>query len=129
MKALSIRQPWAWLIVNGQKRIENRGWNTEFRGEFLIHAGKGMTLGEYADARYAQLGSRRGIGDFPSMDELKAVRGGIVGIARLVDVLKPTARPTTPWHVSGQYGFVLKDVRPLPFEPLKGALGFFEVER
>ncbi|MCP4687042.1 MAG: ASCH domain-containing protein, partial [Desulfobacterales bacterium] len=40
MKALSIRQPWAWLIANGYKDIENRSWRTSFRGEFLIHAGK-----------------------------------------------------------------------------------------
>ncbi len=40
MKALSIRQPWAWLIANGYKDIENRSWRTNFRGEFLIHAGK-----------------------------------------------------------------------------------------
>ena len=39
MKALSIKQPWAWLIVNGFKDIENRTWRTKIRGEFLIHAG------------------------------------------------------------------------------------------
>jgi len=38
--ALSIRQPWAWLIVNGWKDIENREWSTRFRGRLLIHAGK-----------------------------------------------------------------------------------------
>ncbi|MEI3544750.1 MAG: ASCH domain-containing protein [Alphaproteobacteria bacterium] len=37
---LSIRQPWAWLIVNGYKDIENRTWPTHFRGKVLIHAGK-----------------------------------------------------------------------------------------
>ncbi len=37
---LSIRQPWAWLIVNGYKDIENRTWSTRFRGKVLIHAGK-----------------------------------------------------------------------------------------
>jgi hypothetical protein len=38
VKALSIRQPWAWLIANGHKDIENRSWNTNYRGAFLIHA-------------------------------------------------------------------------------------------
>jgi hypothetical protein len=47
MKALSIRQPWAWLIVNGYKDIENRSWATKFRGPVLIHAAKGMTGAEY----------------------------------------------------------------------------------
>ncbi len=40
MKALSIMQPWAWLIVNGHKDIENRNWPTRFRGPVYIHAGK-----------------------------------------------------------------------------------------
>jgi ASCH domain len=38
MKALPIRQPYAWLIVNGHKDIENRAWPTKFRGRVLIHA-------------------------------------------------------------------------------------------
>jgi hypothetical protein len=46
MKALSIRQPWAWLILNAGKDIENRDWLTRFRGPFLIHASKGMTRAE-----------------------------------------------------------------------------------
>lgn len=37
---LSIRQPWADLIVSGKKDIENRSWPTKFRGSFYIHAGK-----------------------------------------------------------------------------------------
>jgi hypothetical protein len=43
MKALSLRQPWAHMVVHGPKHIENRRWNTSFRGEFLIHAAKGCT--------------------------------------------------------------------------------------
>jgi hypothetical protein len=38
IKALSIRQPWAWLIVQGDKDIENR--STTYRRRVLIHAGK-----------------------------------------------------------------------------------------
>src|SRR5690606_36026391 len=44
---LSIRQPWAWLICNGGKDIENRNWRTLYRGHVFIHAGKGMTRDEY----------------------------------------------------------------------------------
>lgn len=51
MKALSIRQPWAWLIVNGYKSIENRTWNTRIRGTILIHAGKGFDKEGYAWVR------------------------------------------------------------------------------
>lgn len=37
--ALSIRQPWAELIINGQKTIEIRQWSTEYRGLLWIHVG------------------------------------------------------------------------------------------
>ncbi len=40
MQALSVRQPWAWLIVAGYKDVENRGWATKYRGRILIHAGR-----------------------------------------------------------------------------------------
>ena len=40
MKALSLRQPWASLIIYGGKDIENRRWETKYRGPLLIHASK-----------------------------------------------------------------------------------------
>ena len=42
MKVLTIRQPWATLIMQGDKRFEFRSWQTKYRGELLIHAGKGI---------------------------------------------------------------------------------------
>jgi hypothetical protein len=39
MNGLSIRQPWAWLIVNGHKDVENRSWHTDFRGRVYVQAG------------------------------------------------------------------------------------------
>lgn len=42
MKVLTIKQPWATLIMNGHKRFEFRSWKTKYRGELLIHAGKGI---------------------------------------------------------------------------------------
>jgi hypothetical protein len=122
MRALSIRQPWAWLIVNGGKDIENRGWNTSFRGQFLIHAAKGMTRDEYDDALDFADEVTVGRPRAPAYEALD--RGGIVGVARLVDVLSPKGQ-RYGWHVPGQFGFVLRDVRPLPFLPCKGALGFW----
>lgn len=118
MKALSIRQPWAWLIVNGHKDIENRTWHTRFRGPVLIHAGKGMTRDEYVDA--ANFALELGV-KVPWFGDLE--RGGIVGIAEIVDC---TSSHPSPWFV-GPYGFVLRDAKPLPFMPCKGELGFFEV--
>lgn len=42
MKTLSIRQPWATLIVMGLKEFEFRTWKTKYRGEILIHASLGI---------------------------------------------------------------------------------------
>lgn len=42
MKVLTIRQPWASLIINGYKKYEFRAWKTNYRGELLIHAGKSI---------------------------------------------------------------------------------------
>lgn len=42
MKVLSIRQPWATLIVKGYKKYEFRTWKTKYRGELYIHASKGV---------------------------------------------------------------------------------------
>ena len=51
MRTLSIRQPWAWLIVHGHKDVENREWATDYRGPLLIHASKTAAKGEYAQQR------------------------------------------------------------------------------
>ena len=40
MKALSLHQPWAWLVATGQKHYETRSWGTPYRGPLAIHAGK-----------------------------------------------------------------------------------------
>jgi len=42
MKVLTIKQPWATLIMQEYKRFEFRSWQTKYRGELLIHAGKGI---------------------------------------------------------------------------------------
>jgi hypothetical protein len=40
-KCLSLKQPYAELLISGKKTIELRSWDTKFRGEFLVHASKG----------------------------------------------------------------------------------------
>lgn len=124
MKALSIRQPWAWLIMNAGKDIENRVWNTPVRGRVLVHAAKGMTVDEFedADAFAAKITHNYDrIGKYPVFEDLE--RGGIVGSVEIVDCVRVSG---SPWFV-GPFGFILRDPQPLPFRPLKGALGFFEV--
>jgi hypothetical protein len=123
MIALSIRQPWAWLIVHGYKDIENRTWATSYRGDFLVHAGKGMTHDEYDEAcsvAFQILGI--GFDLIPTFDDLP--RGGIVGAAKIIECVKASE---SPWFF-GDYGFVIKGAIEIPFMPYRGQLGFFEVE-
>lgn len=121
MKAISIRQPWAWLIVNGYKDIENRTWDTKYRGMVLIHASKGIKRADY-DAAKAICDSlppgQRPI--LPAFDKLE--RGGIVGYTHIIGT---TRKNYSPWFF-GPVGFQILTSRPLPFQPLKGRLSFFE---
>lgn len=123
MKALSIRQPWAWLIIHGGKNIENRSWHTKFRGRFLVHAAKGMTNKEYCDGlEFAmRAGDIRLLRDFPTSQQME--RGGIIGSVFLADS-RDTSK--SPWYM-GEKAFLLVDPKPLPFVPFKGRLNFFEV--
>lgn len=125
IKALSIRQPWAWCIINAGKDIENRDWPTRYRGAVAIHAAKGMTRDEYEDC----LDTCHGISlrsPFPAGLEMPAFealeRGGIVGVAEIADCVSASR---SPWFF-GRYGFVLRNVESVPFIPVKGALGFFD---
>lgn len=123
MMALSIRQPWAWLIVNGHKPVENRTWSTTRRGRLLIHAGLAMTATEYRQCLQFIAADKRlnAILDIiPPADQLE--RGGIVGEARLVACRRVHE---SPWF-TGPHGFEFVDARPLPFRPCKGALSFFQ---
>lgn len=113
--ALSIRQPWAWAIVHGGKDIENRDWATRFRGPVAIHAAKGVGKQEYADAASFIAAVT---GRVPDVVD----RGGIIGVAEIADCISES---DSPWFF-GRYGFVLKNVRPVTFIPVKGALGFFD---
>ena len=120
MKALSVRQPWAWLIINAGKDVENRTWHTKIRGRFLVHAAQGVTRQEYADAAaFADL--ECGV-KIPPFNELQ--RGGIIGSVELVDSVDTS---DSPWYM-GQKAFVLRDPQPLAFVPIKGRLQFFEVQ-
>lgn len=123
MKAISIRQPWAWLIVTGKKDIENRNWKTNFRGPVLIHASATMTRGDY-EACCLFIAGMPGTWRLPAFDIMKARCGGIVGMASITDCV---TQSDSPWFV-GDYGFVMDERAVLPFHGCKGKLGFFDLE-
>jgi hypothetical protein len=144
MIALSLRQPWAWVVLHLGKNLENRDWNTSTRGDFLIHASKGMSKQEYYDCIEfctSVLGPTV-LSRFPVMDALP--RGGIVGAARLVDVIRPckhcvydgdhgvivkSCGANHGWHMPWKYAFKLENIRPAPkFVPCRGMPGFFKVD-
>ncbi len=118
MKALSLKHPWAELIVLGKKTIETRKWKTNFRGEFYVHASKNF------DQKHAD--------EF----ELKnLVTGAIIGKAELVDVKeyknKEEFDKDYEKHFARnfvRYGFVLKNIKRINPVPCKGQLNFFEVK-
>lgn len=117
MKALSIRQPYAWLIANGFKDVENRTWRTDFRGQVLIHAGKTYPKRDHADDHEVYLEA-----GFPTIRE--SMIGGIVGVARVVSCVTSSS---SKWWI-GPVGFLMADAQPLRrLVPCKGELGFFDV--
>lgn len=126
MKALSIRAPWWWAILHG-KNIENRDWHCNFRGVVLIHASKWWNAEEVRDDWEDVMFMARQSGvkiSGPSMEQMRALGGHIVGSVEIVDCVTESA---SPWFV-GKYGFVLR--HPITYNnpmPFKGALGFFDV--
>jgi hypothetical protein len=115
LPALAIRQPYAWLVVNGIKDIENRSRRTHYRGSVLIHASLDENL-LFADL-LCELSTRARV-DLP--DSFKT--GGIVGVAEIVGCER---RHASDWKDPSSWGWVLANARPLPFKACKGALGFF----
>ena len=123
MKCLSVSQPFADLIITGKKTIELRKWNTNFRGEFLIHAPLKIRID---DCKRLKLNN-------------KLVRGAIVGKATIYDVKKYNSikelHKDKKFHFASQnlenkkFGFILKNAKQFRVPiPCKGKLGLFEVE-
>jgi hypothetical protein len=124
MKCLSLKQPFAELIVLGKKTIELRNWRTKFRGEFLVHAS--LSVDEVASK-------------INGFDSGELVRGAIIGKANLYEVKEYTNNSefladkkkhmASGQYMHGKYGFLLKDAvkfeKPIPF---KGKLNFFEAD-
>ncbi|OEI83700.1 ASCH domain-containing protein [Brucella sp. BO3] len=120
--ALSIQQPWAWLIVNGHKDIENRSWRTSRRGLVAIHAGKKVDRDAAIDL---QMCLHPVTGTGMEIDTFAAAgkgTGGIVGVAEIVDCVECS---NSDWFV-GELGFVIRNAQPVEFIPCKGSLGFFD---
>ncbi|MEM4252095.1 MAG: ASCH domain-containing protein [Candidatus Nitrosotenuis sp.] len=122
-KCLSVSQPFAYLIISGKKKIELRSWNTNFRGDILIHAPLKIRK---SDCRRLHV-------------EGNLVTGAIVGKATLHDVKKYGTKrewiDDVRYHLassvfsSKRYGFLLKNAKAFSIPiPCKGRLGLFDVQ-
>ncbi len=121
MKVLSVRQPWAWLIVNGYKPIENRIWASSYTGELYIHASRKHDI----FARHQAI--MKMINDDDKYERfLKAdlFYGGIIGKVRMIDCV---SYHESTWF-DGDWGFVFKDPETVPLIQCKGQLRIFNMD-
>lgn len=117
MKALSLRQPYAELLISGKKTIELRKWNTKFRGKFLVHASR---TPDYETMK------KLGFNELPL--------GFIVGMAELVGVKvyknKQEFDKDRDKHLADSsfwsFGFILKNAERINPIPAKRKLNFWE---
>ena len=122
MKCLSVCQPFAELIIQNKKTIELRKWNTNFRGEFLVHTPIKIRKEDYKKLKI----------------EKKLTIGAIIGKVELCDVKKYESlkeiQIDKKKHITSiisqekKFGFILKNAKPLRIPiPWKGQLRFFDV--
>jgi hypothetical protein len=127
--ALSVRQPWAALIVSGRKTVEVRKWATGVRGRVFSHAARAADDRPEAWAAVTD-----------GLRTLAGLRGGLIGAADLTGCVLYR----TPAQFAGDaarhandpawfepplmYGFTFRDGRPVPFVTCRGSTRFFRVE-
>jgi len=121
LKTLSITQPWADLILAGHKTVENRRWNTPYRGPLLIHAPQGYDFRAYSLIQQNKIALAE-----PGL----ALRSGIIGICDLIGVSAPgTGELSNPWRDPAQYAFILDRVHPFHrFYPMGGHLNLWKCD-
>ena len=126
MKVLTIKQPWATLIMQGDKRFEFRSWQTKYRGALLIHAGKGI--------------DKEAVKRLANYLPKELTQGKILGKVTLVDCIKITPEFKeellkenneiyTKSSFQETYGWQLEDVHVFN-EPIdaKGHLSLWEYD-
>jgi hypothetical protein len=117
---LSVKQPWAWLIVTGHKTCENRSWTMKHRGKVMIHVSRDLrTL--FEDVRWV----REEFGIQVPLEEMEV--GKVIGSVELVDVVQESE---DPWF-AGPNGFLLEKPRMLPAKKrfaLRGQPGVFYLD-
>lgn len=116
MKAISVKQPYGWLILNGGKDFENRGQYSSFIGNILIHVSK--VPSEFIDLIRLDVRKHHKI-EIPATEELDL--GGIAGVADFDHFVRYSE---SKW--SNGSGYPIKATQVLPFKPWKGKQGFWD---
>lgn len=123
MKAITIKQPWASLIVHGIKDIENRTWRINFRGRVLIHVAGKSDKEPYMIFNDAQAEAV----DDCIMDVLRSYSQtfSIIGSVEIVDCVQ---NHPSIWTEKGVYNWVLANpiIFAEPIENVKGKLSFWD---
>jgi hypothetical protein len=128
MKILSVRQPWAWLIVHGYKTVENRSWRTAHRGRLYIHAS--LTVDTAAIERTVT--QCIADGEPLTAAELAEIHttGAIIGYVTVTDCTRTPTGDDRNWHNPPSWALVLRDPIALPQPiPAKGKMGIFTLTR
>jgi hypothetical protein len=123
MKALSIKQPFADMIVRGLKTIETRTWKTEYRGDILICSSKKPHEGSYLHNNEIIPCRNYLLNNF-------VVFGKAVCVARLVECrpMLETDQNAACCEYYKAWSWVLDNIRPVATFPVKGSLNLFEVD-
>lgn len=126
MTALTIRQPWAWFIVNGYKDIENRSWKASDKWlgkRIVVHSSqRRLTKADFEE--FLDLVKELKIKRYPkSIDDFDY--GSLVGTVVIKEVVKNSK---SPWAFRGNYHFVLTGAKKMKPKKQKGQLGFFTVK-
>jgi hypothetical protein len=128
MHALSLKQPWATLLVHGLKTVEVRHWPTARRGPVLIHAARVSDPRPEAWARVP-----------PQLQAAARLVGGIIGAGKLTACIPyrnvEAFAADFSRHLNEAswfqgpvlYGFAFSDLRVQPFRPFPGWMRFFPV--
>lgn len=134
MYALSIKQPWAALIVAGYKDVENRNWhcpNKIYGQRVLIHAGKSpyyelpFTRPTIEKCFPYPVDGGKVLDDMYERCRYAMGLGGVVGSVRITTCMKGAK---SKWAEKYCTHWLLADPKPLPFFPCRGKLGVFEID-
>lgn len=126
MKALTVKQPWAWALIHGGKDVENRSKPTKYRGQLYIHAGLSWSKEGFDYMR------ENGLHIVPEGLE----SGMVIGTVDVIschhssdcEAVALMSNSCSQWAMADHYHWVLDNPQPIAPFPAKGMLGIWNLE-